>query len=147
MIWRHCLVQAHIVISEFLLCQNSEMTIWKCQKKNVRQRTETDVHKSLIGWEEKEEIGGRGVSLVMLYQLLQTCLVRLHLSSSRVGFVFVQQGDKFTPWRLGWAMLPLKYGLQLGRVRAGAGQTFTYPCLKAWAWAGAGVKMTPFFFF
>lgn len=71
------------------------------------------MHISLLGveaeekrkrWEEEEE---GGVSLVMQYKLLQTCSVRLHLSGSGVGFVFVRQGDRFTPSSLGWAMFRL----------------------------------------
>lgn len=53
--------------------------------------------------------GGRegGVSLVMQHKLFQTCSVRLHLSGSRVAFVFVRQGDRFTPSSLGRAMFRL----------------------------------------
>lgn len=60
------------------------------------------------GGGEEEEMGGEdGVSSVMQYKLFQTCSVRLHLSGSRVGFVFVRQGDRFTPSSLGWAMFRL----------------------------------------
>lgn len=62
---------------------------------------------SLLGFEAEEKRKGGGVSLVMQYKRLQTCSVRLHLSGSGVGFVFVCQGDRFTPSSLGWAMFRL----------------------------------------
>lgn len=101
MILHHCLVEVLIFIFKILTKQELTSQI-KEQKQSylylswvLRQRRGRDM--------EQEE----GVFLVMQYKLLQTCSVRLHLSGSGVGFVFVHQGDRFTPSSLGWAMFRL----------------------------------------